>query len=136
MFNQMMANLASSVGGGLLDQDDQPQAVEVKVDPGSVTNVVSQSLGRAGDQFADLMANPFGGLQGSLRATADLVSNPVQAYEQQVLQAMAGQSRDPYSSLRTTQQRMNEADLMFQDAQRLVQLPTGGFMNAAQMRLM
>jgi hypothetical protein len=124
------------VGGGLLDQDEQPKPVDLKSDPSSVTNVVSQSLGRASDQFADLMANPFGGLQRSLRATADLVSNPVQAYEQQVLQAMAGQSRDPYSSLRTTQQRMNEADLMFQDAQRLVQLPTGGFMNAAQMRLM
>ena len=131
-----MANLANSVGGGLLDQDEQARAAEVKVDPGSVANVVSQSLSRAGDQFADLMANPFGGLQGSLRATADLVSNPVEAYERQVLQAMAGGSRDPYANSRTTRQRMNEADLMFQDGQQLVQLPTGGFMNAAQMRLM
>ena len=136
MFNQMMVNVASSVGGGLLDQDEQPRSVEVKVDPSSVPDVVSQSLSRAGDQFADLMANPFGGLQGSLRATADLVSNPVEAYERQVLQAMAGQSRDPYANSRTTQQQMNEADLMFQDAQQFVQLPTGGFMNAAQMRLL
>ena len=53
-----------------------------------------------------------------------------------VLQAMAGQSRDPYAQIKTMQRQMNEADLMFQDGQQFVQLPTGGFMNAAQMRLM
>ena len=136
MFNQMMANLASSVGGGLLDQDEQPKAIEVKADPNSLTNVVEQSLDRVGNQFADLMANPFGGLQGSLRATADLVSNPVEAYERQVLQAMAGRSSDPYAQIKRMQRQMNESDLMFQDGQQFVQLPTGGFMNAAQMRLM
>jgi hypothetical protein len=44
MFNQMMANLASSVGGGLLDQDEQPKPVDLKSDPSSVTNVVSQLI--------------------------------------------------------------------------------------------
>ena len=141
MFNPLAASLASSVGGGLLDLDQlaqqkQQPPVEMKVDQGGVGDVVSQSFNRARDQFSDLVENPFGGLQGSLRATADLVSDPVQAYEQQVMQAMAGQKSDPLGQFKRMQQQMQDAELMYQDGQKLVQLPTGGFMNSAQMRLM
>tara|TARA_B100002019_G_scaffold279217_1_gene280855 strand:+ start:197 stop:541 length:345 start_codon:yes stop_codon:yes gene_type:complete len=114
MFLSSIGRLAQSVGGGLMTA--ARGAADKVMNPGET---ISYAIGDS--RAARALQNPAKFFDDEMRAIAAKMQNgqPLSQNETAKLQAF-----------------QQQAQQNFQNAQAAVQLPTGGFMNSAQQRLM